>query len=110
MATKYDLCGAVVNNNIVYSKVGDPKIDTSPYEESQLEIITYIILERPAANITDGSLVPYTLAGDIRGNYAYWPKASDTFSNSLHAVTKLAITGAASAVQSQLKEHVYHPA
>lgn len=48
-----------------------------------LEYVSYIILERPAVNITTGGLVPFTLAGASRGNYAFWPRADDTFANGL---------------------------
>lgn len=67
-----------------------------------LEVVNYLILERPAVDITTGAMQTYTLTGHIKGNFAFWPIAQDTLANALgpHTVDK---------IPSLLKDHNYDP-
>jgi hypothetical protein len=74
-----------VNNNVIYDKHVNQKVALEDiFDAMSLETVHYLIIERGAVNITTGGLSEYSLAGSVRGNFAFWPKAFDSMANSLY--------------------------
>jgi len=54
-------------------------------------------------DITTGAIQTYTLAGEIMGNFAFWPRATDSLANSLYGKEEV------SSAPSKLQNHAYNP-
>jgi hypothetical protein len=74
----------VVNHDLLYDAprnltVGD-KLDLNAYSA---EIVSWSIIQTPSVSITGGSNVPFNLAQSVRGNFVFFPRFSDPFTNNL---------------------------
>jgi hypothetical protein len=82
MRPDFTLKGAVVNNNIVYDQ-NENEVTSDKYGDLSLELINYVVLQRPAVNITTGAKAEFGILKSIHGNMAFWPNPRDAFANNL---------------------------
>jgi len=47
------------------------------------EIIHFAVIENAARDITTGNLFPFTMGYNLKGNMAFWPKATNAITNNL---------------------------
>jgi len=101
--THHTMRGAIMNNNIVYDQLRQVQTGAITYEQASLEVVSFLILEKSAVNITTGANMNYSITVAAKGNFAFWPKATDSFAAGLHPVRNL------SSSNSKLRDHVYDP-
>jgi len=75
----YKLKGSIVNHQLAFWQqqyaVGDA--------DNDLESIHYVILQTPVMSITTGTTTPFSIIANVASNYLLWPRANDTFANSI---------------------------
>jgi hypothetical protein len=75
------LQAGVNNHNIVFSE--ETNINNME-RDMDAETIEYLIIQKGAASITDNSLKPYSLMGEVTGNAVFWPNPFDAIANNLY--------------------------
>lgn len=71
----------VVNHDLVY----DTQDSSKTLESSDFagELVQYVILQKPAINITSGDNAKFSLQCNFKGNTVFWGKAEDSIANNL---------------------------
>lgn len=79
--SSFHLRGAVVNHDIVYNHhssevpgIGEETI----FEDLAMETIHYVILQTPVISITTAAPSTFSLIQSIKGNYLFYPRATDS--------------------------------
>jgi len=79
-----DLRSAVVNHDVVFSGSTDQTHSLQEItQDLQQELITYVVLQRPVQNITNGQNADYSMMMSVSGNAVFWPDARDSIANGL---------------------------
>jgi len=87
MKPQFKMRTGVVNHNIVYESQqfqGDGLRDN----EFVGELISYVILQDVAKNITTGDNSSFSLQFNIKGNGVFWGKPQDSIANNLFRTSK----------------------
>ena len=77
---------AVVNPDLVTDinyRINGATTSTQIFTGAENEIVSYVIYQTPAINITTGTNSVFTLLGDFEGNFVYYPNAADPLAFSL---------------------------
>jgi hypothetical protein len=86
----------IVNHDLIYDapKEVKPGIDfnMAPYAA---ELVSWTIIQTPAVSITDQGDIPYTIAQSLKGNYVFFPRFEDPFTNNLFRGSEFSRTSVA---------------
>ena len=80
------LKSAVVNPDLVTDinyRINGATINQQIFTGGENEIVSYVIYQTPAINITTGTQSVFTLLGDFEGSFVYYPNATDPLAFSL---------------------------
>jgi len=80
--TQFTLKGAVVNHDLIFGQHDGQGVEVI-YEDLALETVHYLVFQTPVISITSGAAAAYSFLTTIKGNYLFWPKATDPFANRL---------------------------
>lgn len=77
------LQSSVVNHNIVYESQNGDNSNGLGDQHFVGELINYVILQRPAINITTGANSLFTIQANFKGNGVFWANPTDAIANNL---------------------------
>lgn len=83
--TQFELRGAVVNHSMIFNHHDPAGTVESVYEDLALETVHYLVFQTPVISIVDSTNSTYSFLATIKGNYLFWPNATDPFANRLGA-------------------------
>lgn len=80
----FSLKGAVVNHNMIFDAFGSTTpSDVTPFVDLSLETVHFLVFQTPVISITTGTRANFSFIGSVKGNYLFWPKATDPLANRL---------------------------